>query len=218
MLFLGALLACPLAAGDAPEQVSKDGLQLVKQTKQRLVYLKPGASFSQYRNVVILDCDVEFDKNWKQNYNAEQVGLQNKVTDGDIQRMKGQIAAEFKRVFTKELQKKGDFQVVDTQAAGVLVLRPAIVNVQVTAPDLMTASMQTTVVRSAGSATLYLELWDGGTSTILARVLDARADDQAMAQAANRVTNTFAADVILTSWADELRDHLDAARAQAGGK
>jgi hypothetical protein len=132
--------------------------------------------------------------------------------------MKGRIATEFKKVFTKELQKKDDFQVVDTQAAGVLVLRPAIVNLEVTAPDLMTANMQATVVRSAGSGTLYLELWDGGTNTIMARVLDARAADQGVAQAANSVTNTFAADLILTSWADELRQHLDAARAQAAGK
>jgi len=44
------LFACArvLDASEPAPQVSKDGLQLQKQTKQRLVYLKPGASFSQY--------------------------------------------------------------------------------------------------------------------------------------------------------------------------
>jgi hypothetical protein len=33
-----------------------------------------------------------------------------------------------------------------------------------------------TVIRSAGSMTLYLELWDSMTNTILARVMDAQTD------------------------------------------
>jgi hypothetical protein len=78
----------------------------------------------------------------------------------------------------------------------------------------MTANMEHTVVRSAGQMTLYLELWDSTTNSILACVMDAQADPEAIAQLANRVTNTAAADAILKSWADEVRGHLDA----VGGK
>ena len=93
------------------------------------------------------------------------------------------------------------------------MLRPAIINVQVTAPDLMTANMQGTVVRSAGQGTLYLELWDSASNTILARVMDAEADKTPYARMANSVTNTQAADTILTAWAQDLRKHLDAVRS-----
>ena len=103
---------------------------------------------------------------------------------------------------------------VDTAAPDVLILRPALINVDPAAPDLMTANMERTVVRSAGSMTLYLELWDSTTNSILARVMDAEADQQAFAQQANRVTNTAAADTILKNWADELRAHLDAVRGK----
>ena len=202
-----------LDASEPPPQVSKDGLQLQKQTKQRLVYLKPGAKFSQYNRVAILECYVEFRKNWARDYNSEHVELENQVTDSDIQRMKSALSAEFKKVFVKELT-KGGYQVVDTAAPDVLVLRPALVNVDATAPDLMTANMERTVVRSAGQMTLYLELWDSTTNTILARVMDAEADQQPFAQPANRVTNTAAADTILKSWADELVGHLDAVRSK----
>jgi hypothetical protein len=198
-----------LDASEPPPQVSKDGLQLQKQTKQRLVYLKPGAKFSQYNRVAILECYVEFRKNWARDYNSEHVELENQVTDSDIQRMKSALSAEFKKVFVKELT-KGGYQVVDTAAPDVLVLRPALVNVDATAPDLMTANMERTVVRSAGQMTLYLELWDSTTNTILARVMDAEADQQPFAQPASRVTNTAAADTILKSWADEFVSHLDA--------
>ena len=209
------LFACArvLDASEPAPQVSKDGLQLQKQTKQRLVYLKPGASFSQYDRVAILECYVEFRKNWARDYNSDVVGLENRVTDADIQRMKSALSAEFKKVFVNELT-KGGYQVVDTAAPDVLVLRPALVNVDVAAPDLMTANMEQTVVRSAGSMTLYLELWDSTTNSILARVMDAEADQQPFAQPANRVTNTAAADTILKSWADELRAHLDAVRGK----
>ena len=50
-------------SADAPPQMSKDGLQLKTQTKQRLVYVKPGAKFSQYDRVMILDCYIEIQKN-----------------------------------------------------------------------------------------------------------------------------------------------------------
>ena len=200
-------------ATDAPPQSTQDGLQLEAQTRERVVYVKPGASLAQYDKVAILDCYVEFEKDWQKDYNSSRVGLEDRVSDKDVERMKAGLAAEFKKVFTKELQDKGGYQVVTSAAPDVLVLRPALINVEVNAPDLMSADIGRTIVRSAGQATLYLELWDSTSSTILARIEDARADDSPFAQEANRVTNTAAADRILRDWADELRKHLDAARA-----
>lgn len=128
--------------------------------------------------------------------------------------MKTDLAAEFKKVFVDELQKKGGYQVVDVAAPDVLLLRPALLNVEVSAPDIMTAGIERTVVRSAGQMTLYLELWDPSTKTVLARIEDAQADDEAFAQAANRVTNKAAADRILQDWAEELRKRLDTVRGK----
>ena len=208
-----AVVSLPAAAAD-PAPATQDGLELRSQTKTRVVYAKPGADFSGYDKVAILDCYVEFEKNWQKDYNESQVGLDGRVTDKDVERMKADLAAEFKKVFTTELQDKGGYQVVTTAAPDVLVLRPALINVEVNAPDLMTADFRRTVVRSAGQMTLYLELWDATTNTLLARIADARADNTGFAQEANRVTNAAAADLILRDWADELRKHLDAARGK----
>lgn len=211
-----ALVAMPpLQAKDAPPQVSEDGLQLTKSTKTRLVYVKPGATFSQYDRVAILDCYVEFEKDWQKDYNSSRVGLEGRVSDKDVERIKTDLAAEFKKVFVDELQNKGGYQVVDVVAPDVLLLRPALLNVEVNAPDIMTAGIERTVVRSAGQMTLYLELWDPATKTLLARVEDARADDEAFAQMANRVTNKAAADRILREWAEELRKRLDTVRGKS---
>jgi hypothetical protein len=209
------LVSVPVVqAKDAPPQVTEDGLQLVKSTKTRLVYMKPGATFSQYDRVAILDCYVEFEKDWQKDYNASRVGLEGRVSDKDVERIKTDLAAEFKKVFVDELQNKGGYQIADVVAADVLILRPALLNVEVNAPDLMTADLGSTIVRSAGQMTLYLELWDPSTKTILARVEDAQADEQAFAQRANRVTNKAAADRILQEWAEELRKRLDTVKGK----
>ena len=213
---LALTLTATAFAKDPPPQTSQDGLELKQNTKTRLIYVRPGATFSQYDKVAVLDCYVEFEKNWERDFNSSSAGLEDRVSDKDVERMKTQLADEFKKVFTKELQDKGGYQVVSTAAPDVLVLRPALTNVEVSAPDLMSAGISRTVVRSAGQMTLYLELWDSSTNTILARVVDAEADDEGFAQEANRVTNTAAADEILRKWADELRQHLDAARGKTG--
>lgn len=211
-----ALLSFTAFAADkeAAPQVSHDGLQLVKQTKSQLVYVKPGASLAPYNKFAILDCYVEFAKNWQRDYNSDQLGLSGRVNDDDIKRMKDGLAAEFKKVFTRELQTKGGYQIVTTAGPDVLVLRPALINVQVTAPDIMSADIRRTVVQSAGSMTLYLELWDSTTNQILARVMDAQADDRGIATYANRVTNSQAADAILEEWADKLVERVDLARGK----
>jgi len=219
-LCAGLAFAYPmeLSAADAPPQVSKDGLQLKTHTKERVVYVRPGATFNQYDRVMILDCYVEMQKDWQRNYNAN-VGadLSRQVGDDDVKRIKSTLAAEFKKVFTAELQ-KGGYQVTNSPAPDVLLLRPAIIDVQVTAPDIMSAGMDVNVITSAGSGTFYLELWDPSTNTILARAMDAEADQQPFAQQANAVTNRQAADIILRKWADDLVRHLDAVRGKTPGK
>jgi hypothetical protein len=214
-LCVGLTLPYPreVSAAEAPPQVSKDGLQLKIHTKNELVYVKPGATFNQFKRVMILDCYVAMAKDWQQNYNANDGGdLDLQVTDADVQQIEKTLSAEFKKVFTSELQ-KGGYQVTTTAAPDVLILRPAIINVRVTAPDLMTAGMDTNLITSAGSGTFYLELW-APPHTLLARAMDAEADQQPFAQPGNSVTNMQAADIILKKWADDLVRHLDSARGK----
>ncbi len=208
-----------LLAKESPPAVSAEGLVLQKSKDAQVVYLKPGATFGQYNKVAIIDAYVEFSEDWQRDYNRDIRGVQGRVSTKDMDRMKAAMSAEFKKVFTEELQKNGGYEVVDANAPsapGLLIVRPAIANLQVSAPDLMSADMRTTVVRSAGQMTIYLELWDSATDTLLARVMDAQEDD-GMGRVANRVTNKAAADEILREWAGKLRKHLDTARANASG-
>ncbi len=212
------MLITPLAAKEKKElpQTTKDGLQLVHQDKLGAVYTKPGASLKAFDKIMLLDAYVAFAKNWKRDHNREEVGLGNLVSDKDMEKIKTEVASEFKKVFVKELQ-NGGYEVVTQTGQDVMLLRPAIINLTITAPDLNTAGMGQTFVRSAGTLTLYAELYDSVTSDKFAEVIDTQeAGNYGFGRAANRVSNKAALDQTLKHWADLLRKRLDEAHGKTG--
>lgn len=218
-LGVGLALACPVGfAGKEPApEVTKDGLHLYKQTKERVAYVRPGATFTQYQRLAILDCYVEFSKDWVNDYNRDQRDPSRQIRDSDLDRAKKALQGDFKKIFTEELQQGGRYQVTDAGGPDVLVLRPALINIQVSAPDLMSPGRSATFVQSAGTMTIYLELWDSASNTILARVIDGKADPGLYGQRSSSVTNRAAADRMMRSWADELRSRLDLVRGKDVG-
>lgn len=210
------LLISPLAAREKTKlpETTKDGLHLVHQDKLSAVYVKPGASLADYNKVMIVDCYVAFQKNWQRNYNQNELDLEKRVTTEDMQKIKARVAEEFPKMFTKVLE-KGGYEVVDTVGADVLLLRPAIINLTVTAPYLPTAGISAEIVSSAGSMTLYMELYDSQTSEKFAEVIDAEAvGDDGFAHAANRVSNTADFEFTLQNWAEILVKRLDEAHGK----
>jgi len=212
-----AMLAFSLCSGVMAENqlpaVSSDGLHLVPHSKVYALYVKPGiTSLSEYTEVKILDCFVQFEANYQRNYNMNEMGLEGQMTTLEMDNITKKLSAEFNKVFTEEMVKNGH-PVVDTTGPNVLLLRPAIINLDVTAPDMMTAGMEANFVASAGQMTLYLELYDSATSTLLARVIDPEAGQEGgIGMMANSVTNTMEADQILRHWADLLISHLGEAQ------
>jgi hypothetical protein len=62
--------------------------------------------------------------------------------------------------------------------------------------------------------TLYLEIWDSASQTILARVMDAQADPDFYGQRMTSVDNKAAADRLMRAWAEELRKKLEIAQGK----
>ena len=207
---LAALLGLsvmPLMAADELPTSTPDGLELLSGTKVKAVYAKPGATLEPYTRVALLDCYVAFRKDWDRDYNRD-ASFDRRVHADDMERIKSALAEEFRKVFTEELTKDG-YEIVDHTGDDVLIVRPALVNLDVTAPDVMSASRSRAYVTSAGSMTLYMELYDSVTGDIIAKVIDPEASDRgSFAMEANRVTNKSEADRILRKWAGLLGSHL----------
>ncbi|HLF29856.1 MAG TPA: DUF3313 family protein [Xanthomonadales bacterium] len=216
---LACALSAPLMAkkSELPE-VSSDGLHLVPDTKVYAVYAKQGIALGQYTKVKLLDCYVQFKDNYQREYNMDEIGLQGRISTQDMETIKQRLAEEFRKVFTEQLQKAGH-QVVDEAGPDVLLLRPAIINLDVTAPDLMKSGRGNTYVNSAGQMTLYMELYDSASSELLARIIDPEAGQEGgFGFVASRVTNQREADLILRRWADLLGAHLSSAQQQVAGQ
>ena len=203
------VFASAAGAKDKIPEVSPEGLHLVHDSKLRVVYMKPGADLSEYDKVALLDCYVAFKKNYKRDHNRDEADMEQRVSDKDMVKMRKEMAAEFNKVFTKVLSTDGGHQMVTEGGDGVLILRPAIINLDVTVPGKMTAGMSRNFSASAGQMTLYLELLDGKTGALIGRVIDPEAAGMdEMIQVRNSVTNRADADRVLRRWATILNDHL----------
>ncbi|WP_114327372.1 DUF3313 family protein [Candidatus Colwellia aromaticivorans] len=198
---------------EAP-QVSQDGMQLKVNKRSTIAYKKEGVNFSEYNKVLILPSQVAFKKNWQRDYNRSQSSSA-RIKDKDVLRIKEGVAKLFDDVFKEEFGKIGDNPLVEKVEAGTLVIKPAIINLDVNAPDVQSAGRVTTYVNEAGKATLFLELYDGVSGEILARIIDSEVvGDNMSAQWANRVSNTADAKRTFRKWAKALRVKYDQAQAK----
>jgi hypothetical protein len=211
--WLAVMLFTAMTGAHAAEtaEPSFDGLQRVPSKDVQVLYVKPGASLAQFKRVALLDCYVAFRKNWQRDRQSSK-GMM--IDSKDMEQIKTALADEFRKVFTAELE-KGGYAMATSGAEDVMILRPAIIDLDVTAPDTMQPGRSKTFSASAGSMTLYLEVYDGATGEILARVVDPKAArDDGLIQWQTSVTNRAEASRIIGKWAALTRTALDRARQQ----
>ncbi len=116
-------------------------------------------------------------------------------------------------VFKQELQNNGGYVLVDGIAEDVLIVHPAIVDLDVISPDTPGTRGQRSVIASVGSMSLYMELIDSVTGDKLVKAIDNKFDrTRTRPQAPNKMRNQAAARDMLGEWAILLRLALDEAR------
>ena len=210
-------LSGPLCAKKEQElpEVTEDGLHRVHDSKMALVYAEPGADLSIYSKVQLLDAYVAFKKNWERDQRSRSAQPLH-ITSKDIEKIKNQLAAEFKQEFTTVLE-DGGYPVVDQAGPDVLLVRPAIINLDVNAPDTMSVGRSQVYTDSAGEMTLYVELYDSVTGDLLAKAMDRRTDrrNDGFYTWSNSATNKQAAARILRGWANILLSALNEAHQSA---
>ena len=193
---------------ESASEISFDGLHLVENSKVAVAYINPDADFSVYTQVAILEPFVTFRPNWKRDQNRTR---SRNITDSDMERIKTDVAVLFRKVFIEKLEADDGYEVVDALGEEVLLLRPAIINLDVTAPDKKQAGRNITLTASAGAATIYIELYDSVTGAILGRASDRRVSRNGAGvwTWSNTVSNSAGARRIFGRWASTLRDFLD---------
>lgn len=212
ILSLALLLSTPPPAFAQEQELAAethDGLTLVPDRKVAAAYVDSEADFSVYDKIMILDCHVAFKKDWQRD--QKKAGSRINISSSDMEKIKADVAELFREVFTEKLGGDGGYNIVEAAGDDVLLVRPAIIDLDITAPDTMSAGRSRTYTSSAGAATIFIELYDSVTGDILARATDRKAARNVGGYMSytNRVTNRAAARRMLGSWVELLRDMLD---------
>ena len=200
---------------DFPE-VTADGLVRVHDARLLVVYADPAADLAPYTRIMLVRPQIAFRKNWEKDRKHGATNSQT-IRASDIKRIRENLANEFMAVFESRLQEAG-YELTSVAAPDVLIVRPAIVNLDVYAPELARASKVRTLTDSAGEMTLYVELYDSVTEDLIAKAMDPQADTPSAVYGTrdNADINKEAADEIITVWADTLVLALNAAKSPNG--
>ncbi len=181
------------------------GLQNVDSKAFDILYIKPGFQPGDYGKLIIEEPHVAMQDYWKDQYRGE-------YTDRDLERINASTAKILRRQFTEKLSAQDGFEMVETgeTGAGVLRLQPSIIDLHLNAPDLSTPGLKDEWVRSAGNATLYLDLYDASSGELLLRVIDRdMAPWHTRIYQGSRATNKRDLNNMVSRWAKALRQHLD---------
>jgi hypothetical protein len=210
VLALGVAIASPALAKESLPAINDEGMELVKDSKYTTVYADPGADLSIYNRIWLKDATVAFKKNWQRNQNRSH---RLKVQTRDMEKIQEDVATLFREVFTKELL-DGGYELTEEAGDDVLIVVPAIVDLDVIAPDIQSTGLTRTFSESAGEMTLNLELFDSLTNDKIARATDRKRDFEfGYVEWRTSVSNRMVAKRFMTSWAKTLREVLDDAKA-----
>lgn len=182
-----------------------DGLARVEHRRLDALYERPGTALAQYRRVAVQDCSVAFRKNWLRDQNRDRP-LTLRVDNRDMERIGARLATACRDIFSKTLADAG-LEVVTDAGDDVLVLQPAIVDLDLYAPDVDSPGLVRIWSESTGEMTLNLDL-RAGEATV-ARIIDHQHTRRDFSiQQRNRASNDFDLHTVLRQWAGQVRTEL----------
>lgn len=206
LLFAAAPVFASLDRQVYPTEPLAD-LRQVDSSEFDILYIKPGFEPGDYGRLVIDEPEVALDDYWKWTNRRD-------VNERDIKRIKASTAKILREQFGQKLSAGDGYSLAwagEAEDKGVLRLKPAMIDLNLFAPDLSTPEHRRTYIRSAGHATLYLDIYDGASGELLLRAIDHdRARDKLRFYEGNRATNYHDFSILVGRWANALRRHLDA--------
>ncbi|NJO21282.1 MAG: DUF3313 domain-containing protein [Spirulinaceae cyanobacterium RM2_2_10] len=136
-----------------------------------VAYVLPGVDMTVYAKVLLLEPQISFRMGWQQEYNSQNP--RNRLTNSDLEKMISRASSLFQEAFVEELEAR-DYPIVKEAGDDVLIVRAALVNLEVASPDpnRMAGISGRTFTRDSSRATLILEIYDSVSRQIIARAID----------------------------------------------
>jgi hypothetical protein len=115
-------------------------------------WIDTDADFSVFKRVVVFEPKVAFRADWMRDQNRNS--RMRRVSQRDMDRIRGDVAELFQEVFTERLQ-AGGYEIVTVVGDDVLVLRPSIIDLDVNVTN--TSATARPPRNRPGPGRLYLE-------------------------------------------------------------
>lgn len=194
----------------APPAHTSGGLQLLPAGNDiEQVWMKPGTDLAKYQRVYLVEPTVVFRKNWLADQNRGHPSM--RVRPSDMENIKRDMQQIFMEVFTAELLAAG-YGFSELRDHDVMIVKPAILRLDINAPDVQVPNTTDVLTSAAGSMTLYMEIYDSVSEELLVKAIDPATDREAgNAQIQKNVANRAAARRMMTPWAQALANGFGAA-------
>lgn len=190
--------------------MTNDGLARVPARSIGGVYRLPEASFIPYRRVMVEPPSISFIKDWRKNHPE--------VDNAEFTRMLQETVTLFREEFTREFVELGSYTIAEDPAPDVLLVIPAIEELNIVAPDAGDGPGQQTYTPIPVTMKITGDLRDAATSKLVGRVImyqnEHRAFGEVHMQIANRVTNAHEQRLAYSKWSRLVREAIDVAKAE----
>ncbi|GLX83730.1 DUF3313 family protein [Thalassotalea eurytherma] len=186
-----------------------DGLTEVKSGNFSVAYIKEGYDFSQFTKIKLVEPHVKMKKNWRRDFNRAQKSLASRASKTDEEKIVSNVKGIYQDVLKAQFDKRG-MPIVEENGADVLVLLPALINLNIFQPDLNNASGSKVQIKQSGSATVYFELYNSATGEILAKMAQTSmlGEHRKSFQYSNAVIINGDIKMKLEDWLNQLNDHV----------
>jgi hypothetical protein len=189
--------------------VTDDGLVRVPSRRVAGVYRAPGASFTHYQRILLEPPTIAFVHDWQKKHPE--------VSEAELTRIRKETAELFREEFTRELVDRGPYEFTDELAPDVLIVNPAIQDLDISAPDAGVAPGERAYTTGPVKMKVTGELRDAATGKLVGRLtifegMDRYAFNEL--RLANRVTNAHEQRIAFSKWSRILNEALAVAKAE----
>jgi hypothetical protein len=199
------LLGCRSLPG--PLETTDDGLERVVSRAAGGVYRAPGATFTQYQEIMLEPLVVSFAKDWERNHpNARP---------GEVKRIREEAQALFREEFTRELIKRGKYRYAEAPGPNVLMISPSVIDLDIV-PEITDADVKT-LAPAPPSMQIVSELRDAATGTLVGRIIMFSGGDHYAfngLRPVNRVTNAYEQRLAYGKYVLLVREALNIAKTE----
>ena len=217
MRALAILPAFLILAGCATPSTTADGLVSKSSGKFDELYVRPNATLSAYRRVVIAPVPVKFRDNYLSQKHGSNYLLAQPMykpyqdDDSMAQDMSSLMEASLADAF-----RAANYEVVSSAGPDVLRISASIDDLFINAPDRLSSSVKSTFNRDTGTATLALEAADSVTGNVVARVVHRNiVREVARFNPADDTTNRLWFEAAFRRWARNVAAELGTSQSAA---